>query len=776
MPLRNKLSDTLFRLIIGAVYAYALSWAILSATILEVDGGALLRLCLLLSVVWCLLLWNKWTFLPGLGLALLFAGGTLFSLYRQEFEVQWWIELSSLVQELFRFAQGQLPYRPEYSILIAKGLALLVTLISALNLRVGSGFYILTLLAAAVCAVPLYMEWGVDEAALVLLALCLLALLVHKLNLIALLYDQYGNKSAGAFALLLLPVCAAVFLLAGSAPKPDVEAIREQGLPDVSGVADNLLYHLMPDQIFSWSKDGEQLGGPRHPNDIFVMEVEAPGQVYLGGSVRDLYTGTSWNQSRRKNVPLKADDSGGYDVSAYGGLRESQLYYMRYYAQPIEALSVITGEARTKTIFTPAFAQSLFIEDIAPSIDDYGMMVGDKPLPKEQTYTQRYIAWDFSNQYLQRVLRELSAGGQRPDPNDKQLAAALSLPETLPQRVRELALSLTQGLGNNYDKLLAIQEYLSRFPYTLEPEAVPTGEDFVDYFLFSGQEGYCVYYATAMAVLGRCADIPTRYLEGFVLPGERNINGNYTVTNQQAHAWVEAWFPGFGWVRFDPTPSAATGAESEEEAPSVPVPQPEPSEPESSLPEVPPPASLSRPEEPEEPESSTPEEPEESEPSLPGRGETPEEKPPSKGLGTFLLVLLVLSAAGGGLYLYGRHRMTRYQQELQAIETLSNREATIVWFGRILKAVEALGYPIQPGETALTYARRVEDALSAPEHPLGLRELAEIFCLASYSGREISDAQRVAMQACYQELTVRLEQARRHKIFYYRDRYLLGKF
>ena len=100
----------------------------------------------------------------------------------------------------------------------------------------------------------------------------------------------------------------------------------------------------------------------------------------------------------------------------------------------------------------------------------------------------------------------------------------------------------------------------------------------------------------------------------------------------------------------------------------------------------------------------------------------------------------------------------------------------MAWFGRILNATEALGHPIQPGETALAYARRVEDSLSAPEHPLNLQELAEIFCLASYSGREISDAQRTTMQTCYQELTARLEQAGWRKIFYYRDRYLLGKF
>jgi len=766
LSLRNKLSDTLFRFLIGAVYAYALSWVILSATILEVDGAFLLRLCFLCSAVWSVLFWNKWTFLSGLGLALLVAGGAVLSLYRQDFEAAWWRELSALVRELYRFAVNQLPYRPEYSVYFAKGLAVLLTLLAALNLQVGSGFLTLTLLATGVCAVPLYMGWGVDENALVLLAFCLLVLLVHQLNLIAVLRDQYGEKSAGVLALLMLPVCAGIFLLAGSAPKPDVESLQNQELPDISGAADNLLYYLLPDQIFSWSEDGKKLGGPRHPNDIFVMEVSAPDQVYLAGSVHDIYTGSSWEKSRTGTTPLKKE-AGLYHANAYGDLVYNQLYFMRYYAQPMEELAVITGDARTKTIFAPPFIQSLAIQDISPSMDEYGMLLGDKPLPKEHTYTQTYIDWNFSNPYMRRVLQELSSGGRTAeDSQDEMLAACLSLPDTLPLRVKELALSLTQGLDSDYDKLVAIQNYLAQFPYTLDPENVPAGEDFVDYFLFTGREGYCVYYATAMAVLGRCADIPTRYVEGFVLPREKNVNGNYTVTNQQAHAWVEAWFPDFGWVKFDPTPPLGAGTGPEEPESSQPEEETEEeSLPESSRPEEPPPSTVS---EPEEPESSLPD--------LPEEPQGPETKPSSKGVGALLWGLLAVVAAGGGLYLYGRHRINRYRQELEAIDALSNREAVIRWFERMVKALSALGYPIQQGETALTYAQRVEEALSASGHPIPLWELAKIFCLASYSRQEITPSHREQMKECYRQLTARLEQAAKHKIFYDWKRYLLGKF
>jgi transglutaminase-like putative cysteine protease len=768
LSLQSKLYDTVFRFLIGAVYAYALSWAILSATILEMDGAFLLRLCFLCSAVWCVLFWNRWTFLSGLGLALLVAGGAILSLCRQDFAAAWWTELSALGQELYQFARNQLPYQPQYSVYFAGGLAFLLTLLAALNLRVGSGFLTLTVLATAICAIPLYMGWGVDENALVLLAFCLLVLLVHQLNLIAVLRNQSGEKSAGALALLMLPVCAGIFLLAGSAPKPDVEAIQSREFPDISGAADNLLYHLMPDQIFSWSEEGKQLGGPRHPDHTFVMEVVAPGQVYLAGSVRDVYTGSSWEKSHKGSRPLKEEGTGLYDANAYGDLANNQLYYMRYYAQKIEELSVKTGEARTKTIFSPGFAQSLAMLDIVPSMDHYGMLLADKPLPKGHVYTQRYIHWDFSNQYLRRVLRELSSAGRPLDDQDEMLTACLSLPETLPARVENLALSLTQGLDNDYDKLMAIEDYLAQFPYTLDPEHTPASEDFVDYFLFTGQEGYCVYFATAMAVLGRCAHIPTRYVEGFVLPQEKNATGSYTVTNQQAHAWVEAWFPGFGWVKFDPTPPLGAGTGPEEPEASQPeASRPEEEEeslPESSQPEAPPPSIVS---EPEEPETSSP---------LPEEPQEPAPDTSSKGVGAFLLGLLAALAAGGGLFFYGRHRITQYRQKLKAIDSLPSREAVILWFERILNAASALGHPIQKGETALSYARRVEDALSTPEHPILLGELAQIFCLASYSQREVTDTHREQMKECYQQLAARLEQTARHKIFYYWNRYLLGKF
>jgi len=127
----------------------------------------------------------------------------------------------------------------------------------------------------------------------------------------------------------------------------------------------------------------------------------------------------------------------------------------------------------------------------------------------------------------------------------------------LPQRVSDLADSLTQGLDNDYDKVTAINDFFhSEFNYTLElPRSAR--EATLDYFLFERGEGHCEYFSTAMVVLLRSLGMHAREINGF-LGGQWNDFGQYlAVTQNEAHSWVEVWFPGIGWVQFDPTPAGA---------------------------------------------------------------------------------------------------------------------------------------------------------------------------------------------------------------------------
>jgi hypothetical protein len=107
-----------------------------------------------------------------------------------------------------------------------------------------------------------------------------------------------------------------------------------------------------------------------------------------------------------------------------------------------------------------------------------------------------------------------------------------------------------------YDKAVATENYLrTRFTYTLELTGKP-GDEPLAHFLFETHAGHCEYFASAMTIMLRTLGIPSREVNGF-LPGEFNdLAGDYIVRASDAHSWVEAYFPGSGWVTFDPTPAA----------------------------------------------------------------------------------------------------------------------------------------------------------------------------------------------------------------------------
>ena len=95
---------------------------------------------------------------------------------------------------------------------------------------------------------------------------------------------------------------------------------------------------------------------------------------------------------------------------------------------------------------------------------------------------------------------------------------------------------------------------MESYPYDLTVSPYREDEDSVDRFLFVDHAGYCSQFATAMAVMGRLAGLPTRVAVGY-LPGKYNsLTGTHAVRVQDAHAWVEVRFKRFGWVPFDPTP------------------------------------------------------------------------------------------------------------------------------------------------------------------------------------------------------------------------------
>lgn len=129
----------------------------------------------------------------------------------------------------------------------------------------------------------------------------------------------------------------------------------------------------------------------------------------------------------------------------------------------------------------------------------------------------------------------------------------LALPEGVPPRVLGLGRDLTGTAATPYDRALAIESYLRSIPYSLEVPAPPTDRDVSDYFLFDLKRGYCDYYATAMVVLARAAGLPSRLATGYASGQYDPESSTFIVTAADAHSWVEIYFPGYGWIEFEPT-------------------------------------------------------------------------------------------------------------------------------------------------------------------------------------------------------------------------------
>lgn len=145
-------------------------------------------------------------------------------------------------------------------------------------------------------------------------------------------------------------------------------------------------------------------------------------------------------------------------------------------------------------------------------------------------------------------------------------AKYLQLPDDLPQSIRDLALEVTENAETPYDKAGAITRYLrDNIRYSPTIPKHPRNADPLEWILFTHREAYCVYYATAEVVMLRSLGVPARMAVGFSqgtgtstgdgIPEEVEgiaIN-TYTVRRNNAHAWPEVYFPGIGWVEFEPT-------------------------------------------------------------------------------------------------------------------------------------------------------------------------------------------------------------------------------
>ncbi len=322
-----------------------------------------------------------------------------------------------------------------------------------------------------------------------------------------------------------------------------------------------------------------------------VSGLDKGKSAYLIGSVSDIYTGSSWEKSRKNYLSEYQEYYLDY-VELFYALSRQELEVLennRFVER--KAIRIEYNNIKTKTFFYPIkmssydiFTKYRKLSTDSPQINflkargkgtSYQAVFFEMNLQGEAFTQMLRDADNFSYEDIHIINRETATYVQDTILNQDDVQDILqsdyynvledhatmieerytNLPDALPDRVYELAEIITEGSNTTYDKCKEIETYLlTNYKYSLEAQNIPDGEDFMDYFLFESRQGYCTSFASAFAVLGRCIGIPTRYVEGFL--GSFNIRDkdySYLVKNSQAHAWAEAYIEGIGWIPFEAT-------------------------------------------------------------------------------------------------------------------------------------------------------------------------------------------------------------------------------
>lgn len=284
------------------------------------------------------------------------------------------------------------------------------------------------------------------------------------------------------------------------------------------------------------------------PTDEIVMRVRTDRPAFWRGMAYSEYTGRSWvaeDKGLRRldgDPPLNIPETTG----TASGSRLSEEQIQTFYIEQDQPNLVFAAQYPSRVYFpAPGLRQ-----------DSNGSLRTPVSVDADTVYSviSRRPGAD---------LEMLRSGDDPPygahlDPSTirykQQMESFLGVPDSVPQRVRDLAVSLTADKATTLEKVQAVEGWLSEnTEYTLDIPPLPEGADAVDQFLFVDKKGYCEQIATAEAVLLRLAGVPTRIVTGYT-QGRRGVfSGVFDVRGSDAHAWTEVFYPRFGWIEMDPT-------------------------------------------------------------------------------------------------------------------------------------------------------------------------------------------------------------------------------
>ena len=303
--------------------------------------------------------------------------------------------------------------------------------------------------------------------------------------------------------------------------------------------------------------DRVQLGriGEIQQSTAVVMHIQIDGDpvgrydLHWRGVALSDFDGHTWSKPREQFALQRSLDNSFVVPRSQNAVLES--YVTRSPArQQVIHYRVLMEPIDTNVFFVAPWAQSIKGEYRQLATDSAGAVYS---LDSAHAISR----YEADSDIATATAEELRTAERRYPPLIR--ATYLQLPAIDP-RVPRLAAQIVASADNDFDRAAAIENYLrARYRYTLQLPRTPVNDPIAN-FLFERKQGHCEYFASSMAVMLRTLGIPSRVVNGFRSDEFNDLTGNYVIRAKDAHAWVEAYFPGYGWHTFDPTPGGSAGS------------------------------------------------------------------------------------------------------------------------------------------------------------------------------------------------------------------------
>lgn len=768
----RKILDLAGGALTAAMLSGALTLVLCEALGLSVPVAGVYALCGVIALLAALAAWSKTGALASGALAVAaFTAMVLFAGFRPL------TRFGALIGALSAMGSGEAAMLTEHADTIYWSIALLITLALFWIGRMQGGVYPALTLSLIILLYGWFLEKRLNPAS----ALPALAAL-------AAMFARSGSEKTTYLkalpAALLIAALAFTAIPAGNPTWEPLsnaaERVRQLFFDYFMFTDARASYSLYAD---GYQPMGDALGGPANPSNENVMLVQSDHMLLLRGSIRRNYTTYSWTNSAVNNRYLFIDPT---KASVRERIFESKRLDGFSAADAFEKASATVTMLHDgiSTLFVPHRILDLNTGlDMAVYYNNTGEVFITRRVKTGDSYNFTALVPTGDEDAVERIVT--AAGMSEDSEMDAVKRDYTELPKGIEQGVYDLARKITEGAQTPYAKARALENYLLKnYAYSVNVDYPPANRDFVSYFLLDSKKGFCSYFASAMAVMARMLDLPSRYVEGYLVPagGETGT----IVTGENAHAWVEIYFQGVGWIPFNPTPGSGDMSSDPEgekgqsgQEPDA-SPSPEPTIQPSDAPTAQPTEEPTQ--EPTASPSATPD-PGEDQPQPTGGSDQseepditpePEEQPPEdedtasvpdsqKPMWLIWLILILALVALAAWWTVRRLRATDPERAEKQAE--GSAEKLAVWYRAMLTALEEQGQAPAPGETPVMYADRLKEAGVAGD---AFRYASEQLALARYARKKLDAAALKQAREAYKQLTGQLKPLERARFVFRR--------